>query len=185
MSKISFLNAYGINLSKKSSILKSHSTIIPKPSKIHNSQSFQPNMEEMRRVFDKYDRNDDGKVSKDEYKAMLRAISGNNMIKEIDAIKYFKVVDKDGDGFIDFMEFMELHNNKVKSKDIEGAFRVFDKDGDGKICASELMDVMNKMGQKYNLESCKKMIKEVDCDGDGLINLSEFVNMMTSTMNLV
>lgn len=143
-------------------------------------------MQEMKQVFDTYDKNKDGKVSKEEYKAMVRAISGKgiSVISDTEASKAFQVADKDGDGFIDFNEFMLLHNNKVKSKDIESAFKIFDCDGDGKICAKELMEVLRRMGQMYSLESCKKMIKEVDNDGDGLINLAEFSTMMTSTLKL-
>ena len=44
-------------------------------------------------------------------------------------------VDVDGDGSIDFKEFLTMMQEKVKqneaSEDIRGAFRVFDRDGDG------------------------------------------------------
>ncbi|KNA03951.1 hypothetical protein SOVF_204290 [Spinacia oleracea] len=138
----------------------------------------------MKMVFETYDRNKDGKISKEEYKAMLRATTGKGIMvnSDVEAAKAFRVADKDGDGFIDFKEFMELHNNKVKSKDIESAFRVFDSDGDGKISAKELMEVLKRMGQNYSLQSCKQMIREVDNNGDGLINLAEFTTMMTTTM---
>uniref|UniRef100_A0A803KXW0 EF-hand domain-containing protein n=2 Tax=Chenopodium quinoa TaxID=63459 RepID=A0A803KXW0_CHEQI len=141
-------------------------------------------MQEMKRVFETYDRNKDGKISKEEFKAMLRAINGKGVTvnSDVEAANAFQVADKDGDGFIDFKEFMELHNNKVKSKDIESAFRIFDSDGDGKISAKELMEVLRRMGQMYSLESCNKMIREVDNDGDGLINLAEFTTMMTTTL---
>ncbi|KMS95975.1 hypothetical protein BVRB_003360 [Beta vulgaris subsp. vulgaris] len=191
MSKLSFLNSYGFNLSRKSSLINASQTSSFKfaarqDSKTKNPQTFQSNMQEMKQVFDTYDKNKDGKVSKEEYKAMVRAISGKgiSVISDTEASKAFQVADKDGDGFIDFNEFMLLHNNKVKSKDIESAFKIFDCDGDGKICAKELMEVLRRMGQMYSLESCKKMIKEVDNDGDGLINLAEFSTMMTSTLKL-
>ncbi|KAL2906215.1 Calmodulin-like protein 30 [Bienertia sinuspersici] len=191
MSKMNFLNSYGISLSRKSSLIntntqKTNSFSYRQNSNTKNSKTFQANMQEMKRVFDMYDRNNDGKISKEEYKAMLRGINGKGISVNsiVDGDKAFRVADKDGDGFIDFKEFMELHNNKVKSKDIESAFRVFDCDGDGKISAMELMEVLKRMGQMYSLESCKKMIREVDNDGDGLINLAEFNTMMTSSMKL-
>ena len=144
-------------------------------------------MQEMKQVFDKYDTNKDGKISREEYKAMLRAINGKGSIViniEAEANQAFQVADKDGDGYIDFKEFMELHKGRVNVKDIQNAFRVFDSDGDGKISAKELMEVLRRMGEKYSLESCKKMIRQVDSDGDGLIDLNEFTTMMTCTMKL-
>ncbi|XP_021714294.1 calmodulin-like protein 1 [Chenopodium quinoa] len=189
MSKMSFLKSYGINLSRKSSLTKTNSQIsnskfATQKSNVNKSKTYQANMQEMKRVFETYDRNKDGKISKEEFKAMLRAINGKGVTvnSDVEAANAFQVADKDGDGFIDFKEFMELHNNKVKSKDIESAFRIFDSDGDGKISAKELMEVLRRMGQMYSLESCNKMIREVDNDGDGLINLAEFTTMMTTTL---
>ncbi|KAI8025572.1 Calmodulin-like protein 30 [Camellia lanceoleosa] len=91
---------------------------------------YMPNPDELKRVFDKFDSNKDGKISPDEYKAILRVLGKENMIKEVS--KIFEVVDLDGDGFIDFREFVELHKREggVKTTEIQCAFDVrFGRDG--------------------------------------------------------
>lgn len=52
--------------------------------------------------------------------------------------KALQVMDTDGDGFINFKEFMKVNNNMgerggVKTNDIHNAFRVLDLDKNGKI----------------------------------------------------
>ncbi|KAG5548535.1 hypothetical protein RHGRI_014028 [Rhododendron griersonianum] len=71
---------------------------------------------------------------------------------------------------------------EVKTSDIHNTFRVFDLDGNGKISMEELWEVMKKIGEKCNLESCRKLVKGVDKDGDGLVDLDEFMNMMTQLL---
>lgn len=147
---------------------------------------YHPNVEEMRIVFNKFDTNKDGKISQDEYKSALRVMGGRNFkVSELD--KAFQAADLDGDGFIDFEEFIKVHHAEggVKKSEIEGAFRVFDLDGNGKISAEELLEVMRRLGERSNLEACRKMIRGVDADGDGLVNMDEFMTMMTSSMKLV
>ncbi|RWW46546.1 hypothetical protein BHE74_00047524 [Ensete ventricosum] len=91
-------------------------------------------------------------------------------------------VDADGNGTIDFPEFLNLMARKMKDTDSEEelkeAFRVFDKDQNGFISAAELRHVMTNLGEKLTDEEVDEMIREADVDGDGQINYDEFVKVM-------
>jgi len=99
----------------------------------------------------------------------------NDMIAEADA---------DGNGVIDFPEFLTMMARKMKDVDVDEenkeAFKVFDKDGNGFISADELRHMMTSLGEKLTDEEVQEMIKEADMDGDGQINYKEFEKMMTS-----
>ncbi|CAL5377353.1 unnamed protein product [Camellia sinensis] len=184
MSKASFLD-FQYNLSKRKFLRKptrmfsfgdrQNSSLLP---------GYMPNPDELKWVFDKFDSNKDGKISPDEYKAILRVLGKENMIKEVP--KIFEVVDLDGDGFIDFSEFVELHKREggVKTTEIQCAFRTFDLDGDGKISAEEVFELLKRLGEKCSLQDCRRMVRAVDANGDGVIDMDEFITMMTRTMKL-
>lgn len=91
-------------------------------------------------------------------------------------------VDSDGDGFIDFKEFVELNTNGVDQaealENLKDAFSVYDIDGNGLISAEELYKVLRSLGDECSIAECKKMISAVDSDGDGMINFEEFKVMM-------
>jgi len=93
-------------------------------------------------------------------------------------------VDKNGNGTIDFPEFLNMMARKMKDADseeqIKEAFKVFDKNGDGFISAAELRHVMTNLGEKLTDEEVDEMIREADISGDGQINYDEFVSMMMS-----
>jgi len=80
-------------------------------------------------------------------------------------------VDADGNGTIDFPEFLSLMARKMKDTDTEEelieAFKVFDRDGNGLISAAELRHVMTNLGEKLTDEEVDEMIREADIDGDG------------------
>ncbi|CAD5119994.1 DgyrCDS8577 [Dimorphilus gyrociliatus] len=63
------------------------------------------------------------------------------------------------------------------------AFQVFDKDGNGSISTKELGMVMRSLGQNPTEQDLMEMINEVDIDGSGAVDFSEFVNMMAKKMN--
>ncbi|KAI6112261.1 hypothetical protein EDD16DRAFT_1835177 [Pisolithus croceorrhizus] len=90
-------------------------------------------------------------------------------------------VDADGNGTIDFPEFLTMMARKMRDTDseeeIKEAFKVFDKDGNGYISAAELRHVMTNLGEKLTDSEVDEMIREADVDGDGQINYDEFVKV--------
>ncbi|CAA2995061.1 calmodulin 1 [Olea europaea subsp. europaea] len=183
MSKLSFLDMQ-YYLSKKK--------FLQKPSRMFSRdlQNFgllpipSPTSEELRQVFDRFDINKDGKISPHEYKTILKAIGNRDFItKEVQ--KIFEVADLDGDGFIDFNEFMEAYKKAggVKKTDLQIAFRAFDKDSNGKITAEEVKELLHKLGESCSLRDCRRMVRAVDTNGDGVIDFDEFMTMMTRNMS--
>merc|ERR1712227_1023879 len=79
-------------------------------------------------------------------------------------------VDADGNGTIDFPEFLSLMSRKMKDTDTEEelieAFKVFDRDGNGFISAAELRHVMTNLGEKLTDEEIDEMIHEADVNID-------------------
>merc|ERR1719464_728791 len=91
-------------------------------------------------------------------------------------------VDADGNGTIDFPEFLSLTARKMKDTDTEEelieAFKAFDRDGSGFISAAELRHVMTNLGEKLTDDEVDSMVRECDVDGDGSINYEEFIKTM-------
>ena len=57
-------------------------------------------------------------------------------------------------------------------------FSHFDRDGDGYITCQELYDVLSKMGRNYTDAQIKRMIKSKDSDGNGMISVDEFEQLL-------
>ena len=113
-------------------------------------------------------------------------------------------VDADGNGVIDFPEFLTMIWCKTRvrlsdtEEEIKEAFNAFDKDGNGYISATELRYVMTSLralllihfrplvlvlrsillGQNPTEAKLREMIDELDVDGNGIINFPEFLTMM-------
>ncbi|CAH3173550.1 unnamed protein product [Porites lobata] len=137
---------------------------------------------EFKEAFSLFDKDGDGTITTKELGTVMRSLGQNPTEAELQDM--INEVDADGNGTIDFPEFLTMMARKMKDTDseeeIKEAFRVFDKDGNGFISAAELRHVMTNLGEKLTDEEVDEMIREADIDGDGQVNYEEFVKMMTS-----
>uniref|UniRef100_A0A7S1CPY3 Calmodulin n=1 Tax=Bicosoecida sp. CB-2014 TaxID=1486930 RepID=A0A7S1CPY3_9STRA len=67
--------------------------------------------------------------------------------------------------------------------EFKDAFALFDNDNSGTITADELGDVMRSLGQNPTEEDLKKMVDDIDQDGDGTIDFPEFLTMLIRSMS--
>jgi calmodulin len=135
---------------------------------------------EFKEAFSLFDKDGDGCITTKELGTVMRSLGQNPTEAELQDM--INEVDADGNGTIDFPEFLNLMAKKMKDTDSEEelkeAFRVFDKDQNGFISAAELRHVMTNLGEKLTDEEVDEMIREADVDGDGQINYEEFVKVM-------
>lgn len=64
-------------------------------------------------------------------------------------------------------------------KELSEAFEFFDLNRDGKLSLKELCTVVRSLGEEVKEEDLQQLIKGVDIDGDGLLDLSEFIDLNT------
>ncbi|KRZ11451.1 Calmodulin, partial [Trichinella zimbabwensis] len=137
---------------------------------------------EFQEAFNLFDKDGDGKITSQELGIVMRSLGQRPTESELRDM--VNEVDEDGNGTIEFDEFLQMMSRKMKDSDSEQelkeAFQVFDKDKDGFISAAELHYVMTNLGEKLTDEEVQEMIREADLDGDGLVNYNEFVKMMTA-----
>ncbi|KAG6492196.1 calcium-dependent protein kinase 1-like [Zingiber officinale] len=135
----------------------------------------------LKEIFKSIDTDNSGTITYEELKAGLPKL-GNLGIKisESEVRQLMEAADVDGNGAIDYIEFITatMHMNRMEREDhLYKAFEYFDEDKSGYITVEELEQAL----KKYNMgdeKTIKEIIAEVDTDKDGRINYDEFVTMM-------
>eukprot|EP00795_Rhopilema_esculentum_P007061 gene7061-12696_t len=129
-------------------------------------------IKDFKEAFSLFDKDGTGYITTKELGNLMRTLGQNPTEEELQDI--INDVDFDGNGIIDFPEFLCLMAMKMKDFSDEDmlrdAFRVFDADGSGTISVAEFKDAALEMGEIFSEEEVDEMIEEIDIDGDGQIN---------------
>ncbi|CAH2080665.1 unnamed protein product, partial [Thlaspi arvense] len=95
---------------------------------------------EFREAFCLLDKDGDGCITMEELETAIKSLDQNPTEEELQ--RMINEVDIDGNGTIEFGEFLHLMSTKMKESEVEEelkeAFKVFDKDQDGFISAPEV-----------------------------------------------
>lgn len=133
-------------------------------------------LKEFKEAFSLFDAKGNGSISEQDLGVVMRSLGQNPT--EIEIEKMIKEVDVDGNGEIDFSEFVQMMKTQMKNRDtnkeLMEAFQVFDCNRNGRISPTELKVTMKNLGQELTDDQLKLMIQEADCNGDGVIDFEEF-----------
>jgi len=140
-------------------------------------------LKQLREVFTALDKDQNGCLTIQEMREGMEKCG----IKDIpeDLARIIEDIDSDGSGEIDYREFLAatLDRRVYLQEDVcWAAFRVFDRNGDGRISPDELKLVLNDDGvmDVAGAQNIAEILTQVDKNGDGVIDFSEFMTMMKS-----
>ncbi|PSS22552.1 hypothetical protein M430DRAFT_137917 [Amorphotheca resinae ATCC 22711] len=132
----------------------------------------------LREEFNQYDIDKAGSITVEEFGKVMKASGHNATDAEIAQI--IKDVDLNGDGTINFNEFIAMMTGRIKpaaavdtEADYRAAWKEFDPSFNGSITASQLRQIMAGLGEVATDVEVDGLMNSVD--GDQKISYREFV----------
>ncbi|XP_072965704.1 probable calcium-binding protein CML41 [Typha angustifolia] len=143
---------------------------------------------EFHEAFRLFDADGDGKISSGELRAFLAWAGESVAAGEADRV--VAELDSDGDGLMDYGDFMRLMMERNGGggggggggdEDLRRAFEMFEVEkGSGCITPKGLQRVLSRLGDVKTSEECAAMIRAYDLDGNGVLDFDEFQRMMSN-----
>merc|ERR1712236_117515 len=150
--------------------------------------SGKPTKKQVRKAFYKADKDGNGKLTMEEFKACVLSLIDDPKerqgMKKKMLVNMIKAADKNKDGFISAKEMEELGNKmggQMFKNEKERAFfmMMVDLDGDMKISINELTRFFTDgPKEKDPKEDAKMMFRMADVDGDGYITKKEIIKFL-------
>ncbi|XP_078619594.1 neo-calmodulin-like isoform X3 [Branchiostoma floridae x Branchiostoma japonicum] len=142
---------------------------------------------ELREAFCAVDRDNDGTITIKELGTLMRSLGQNPTENEMEDIS--NDVDPDGEGAINFVDFLHVmakrQSDTEREDELRAAFRAFDADNNGYIeyfyysytmHKTELRNVMTDICDDITREDIDEMFQHFDRNGDGRIKYEEFIS---------
>jgi calcium-dependent protein kinase len=154
---------------------------------VHNFPQIEE-IKEINKIFRKFDDDCDGKLfPQDMVKALVNILKETEEKATAIVQEIFNRIDNDGNGYIQYEEFIRAGIDKkifLDEEILHFAFDYFDKDGSGSITLQEVQTVFCVDNDPaLTDELMKKIIKGIDTDGNGEISYDEFAAMMDKILS--
>ena len=136
----------------------------------------------MKEVFQAFDTDRSGTVTISELMDGLRKKGVDKAASEV--AELVKSMDMDGNGELDYEEFIAatLSTAKMENEDnLARAFAYFDKDNSGYISRSEVQKVITDFGLDHEFGDVNDFMAAADTNKDGKIDYDEFLAVMTAS----
>ena len=153
-------------------------------------------------AFGIFDKNKDGKISREEFRSAMNNMGIKISVPELDSI--IRSIDSDQDGNIKYKEFIKklqiygatcvteeqqilntvYESIKKLGYSLDEVFQIFDRDSDGVINRQDLMDSFNNFGLGLSAVEIQKIMKLIDSNKDGCIEMAEFKRVFERELDL-
>jgi len=141
-----------------------------------SKQLTQAYLDELKQVFDSFDTDGNGSLSRSEVTNVLRSLKMNPNTEDIESI--FISVDQDVSNTIEFDELSQWIANQVgitSQDDLLEIFHLIDLDNNGSISTDELRELLDALNINVSDHDIETLIQQADADSNGLIEFDEFV----------
>ena len=136
-------------------------------------------VEEFKNLFVYFDKNNDGKISPEEFDVGVKNVSSEEMKNE-EIENYFNNIDTNEDGNLEYTEFIASCINKGKYLDknnLKEIFDAIDKKKKGKISKEDIISVL-ELDSTYN-SNFEILFNRLEKDEEGKIDFEQFIKMIS------
>mmetsp|Transcript_31631 Transcript_31631/g.51384 ORF Transcript_31631/g.51384 Transcript_31631/m.51384 type:complete len:251 (+) Transcript_31631:76-828(+) len=134
-------------------------------------------VKEYKEAWKLFDLDGDGSISRDELRKLMK--STGQVYTEEELTRIIEEADEDGNGEIDFNEFLSIMTAPTSIKDeIKATFDIFDQSRRGFFDFVDIKKVMHSIGENLSDEEATTMFREADVDKDGRVTLEDMVAMI-------
>jgi calmodulin len=143
-------------------------------------------------AFSLFDDSGSGWISTSEVTTLIRALGFNLTEERFQCL--INQLDKTGDGRMDFPTVHEIlvriksENNENEQNDkqitreqLTSAFHWFDLSRSGKMPVEQFVELLRNYGEPFSLDDVTNLLREVEIDGDGRIDIQLFLDSVLSS----